>query len=633
MEPVGRRVTIPADQTLLDAAQDAGIELAAVCGGVGLCGKCRVRLVTGQLSAPSEAELEFLSVEEVEAGSRLACQCHPRSDVKVDIPPESLMSAQRLQVEGLEGKIALDPLVIPAAVSLDPPDLNDLRADTTRLQAVLAQAGIPSPVIGLSVLSEMSAQLRAQDWKALLALRQEERDERGGEVISVLSQGAPLLGLAVDVGTTKMAAYLVDLQSGDTLAKAGATNPQVSYGEDVLSRIAYANEHKEGRKVLQSAVVGRLNELVADLLVQAGATRPGWACQAQIVDAVLVGNTAMHHLFAGLPVRQLGFVPYVPAIAEPLTFPAHEVGLRLAPGSYVYLPPNIAGFVGGDHVAMLVATGIWQSNGHAIAIDIGTNTEISLVTDSRLLTCSCASGPAFEGAHIRDGMRAVLGAIERVKIQNGSVYTQTVGGKSPIGICGSGILDAVAEMYASGILDWTGRMRCVDPGIDKDVICKEFILVRADATGHERDITVTLADVREIQLAKGAIRAGIEILLEEAGLEAADIREFIVAGAFGTYLDLESAMDIGMFPVLPLERFKQVGNAAGMGAKLLLTSRAKRKEAAQIVERVEYIELTTHRSFTKTFAHSLRFQPVRRAIRRRDDGRRIHEPIAGRSKS
>ena len=605
LEPVGARVQIPRDQTLLNAAQAAGVELAAVCGGVGFCGKCRVRLMTGQAVPVTEAETEFLSPEEIARGDRLACQCQPVSDVKVGVPPESLMTAQRLQVEGLEDRVDLDPVVVSTKLVLDVPDLRDLRSDTTRLLAALEEAGMSAPAagsavrIGLPVLAELSPQLRAQNWTATVALRD-------GEIVGILAPDALPLGLAVDIGTTKMAAYLIDLQRGATLAKGGATNPQVSYGEDVLSRIAYTNEHQDGRRTLQAAVVERLNQLVADLCAEASAggqkVTPG-----QIVEAVLVGNTAMHHLFAGLPVRQLGFVPYVPAVAEALSFPARDTGLQLAPGCSVYLPPNIAGFVGGDHVSMLVATQAWQRKDRVIAIDIGTNTEISLISGGRLLSCSCASGPAFEGAHIRDGMRAVPGAIEKVKIQDTSIFTQTVDGLPPVGICGSGILDAIAEMYDRQIVDSSGRMYCSDPGPDDDQYCNEFALVPASETGHGREIAVTVADVREIQLAKGAIRAGIEILLKEADLTALDIDEFIVAGAFGTYLDLESAMRIGMFPPLPLERFKQVGNAAGMGAKLMLTSKAKRQEAAKIIDRVEYIELTTHPGFTRVLAHALRF--------------------------
>ena len=253
LEPVGARVQIPRDQTLLDAAQAAGVELAAVCGGVGLCGKCRVRLMTGQAAPVTAAETEFLSPEEIARGDRLACQCQPVSDVKVDVPPESLMTAQRLQVEGLEEKVDLDPVVVSTKLVLDVPDLRDLRSDTTRLLAALQEAGMSAPAagsavrIGLPVLAELSPRLRAQNWTATVALRD-------GEIVGILAPDALLMGLAVDIGTTKMAAYLIDLQTGATLAKGGVTNPQVSYGEDVLSRIAYVNEHQDGRRALQAAL-------------------------------------------------------------------------------------------------------------------------------------------------------------------------------------------------------------------------------------------------------------------------------------------------------------------------------------------------------------------------------------------
>jgi uncharacterized 2Fe-2S/4Fe-4S cluster protein (DUF4445 family) len=595
MEPVGRRVTIGADETLLDAAQAGGVELAAVCGGVGLCGKCRVRLMTGQLTPPQEAERQLLPEEQMAGGVRLACQCHARSDVKLHIPPESLMAAQRLQIEAQERAVELDPPLRAVDLALEPPSLNDLRADTRRLSDALRRAGVDPPVAGLPVLRDLSDRLRAQRWQARLALRE-------AELVSCLPPGSSLLGLAVDVGTTKLAVYLVDLETGDVLARTGATNPQVSFGEDVLSRIAYANEHENGRDVLQTALVERLNELSADLCRQIQVSPD------QIGEAVLVGNTAMHHLFAGLPVQQLGFVPYVPAVSESLEFPAHQVGLRLGRGSYACLPPNIAGFVGADHVSMLLAIGILEKRGTVVAIDIGTNTEISLLSAGRLLSCSCASGPAFEGAHIRDGMRAVPGAIERVKLQDGQVFCQTVEDRPAVGICGSGILDAIAEMYAHRVLNSKGRFLASHPRIRGSGRSAEFVLVAEPHSGHGRAVSVTPVDVQEIQLAKGAIRAGLDVLLREAGIDASAVDEFVIAGAFGTYLDIESAMRIGMFPELPLDRFQQVGNAAGRGAQMMLTSKAMRARAGQIVERVQYVELTTYPGFSKIFAHALSFK-------------------------
>lgn len=598
LEPVGRRIRITSDETLLEGAQQAGVELSAVCGGEGICGKCRLRVVGGQVSPPTFSDFDFFEEEEIAAGWRLACQCYPESNVKVDVPPSSLATLQRLQLEGHEAVTALDPVVVAVDVQMPVPTPHDLRADTTRLRDALREQGIEDVTIGPALLRCLPTLLRRHAWQVRVALR-------GQEVVALLPPDAPLLGLAVDIGTTKVAAYLVDLGSGETLARDGVVNPQVAYGEDVVSRIAYANEHEQGRFEMQRRLVASLNELV-DRLCQGIDTAQEVPCQRHIVEAVLVGNTAMHHLFAGLPVRQLGQSPYVPAVGEALALPAGELGLALADGAYVYLPPNIAGYVGADHVAMLVAARLGAIAGPAIALDIGTNTEISLAVNGRLITCSCASGPAFEGAHIHDGMRAVPGAIESVEIHDGTVMTKTVGQQRPIGICGSGILDAVAEMVGAGIIDDRGRFQEALSMQDGNG-GRFFELVSAAETGHGRAITVTRRDVNEIQLAKGAIRAGIEILLREAGLSYESLERVIIAGAFGTYLDVESAIRIGMFPPLPLSTFHQVGNAAGIGAKELLLSNDARQALVETLSHLHYVELTVHPKFSSSYVEALTF--------------------------
>jgi len=596
VEPIGRRATIAPGMSLLDAARRAGVEIIAVCGGAGACGKCRVRLVDGELTPPTTVEKQVFSASELAAGYRLACQARPRGEVKIDIPPSSLSTPQRLQVEGQESEVAVDPVVTSVDVDVAPPTLHDLRADTVRLTDALAQQDIPRPSFGQPVLRDLSEKLRAQDWSIRLALR---RQNHGAETVGVLHPDQALLGLAVDIGTTKMAAYLLDLATGHTLAKAGAMNPQIAYGEDVVSRIAYANQHPDGRRRLQSRLMESLNELVGQLCTEACASRE------QVVEAVVVGNTAIHHFFTGLPVRQLGESPYIAAVSEPLNICACHLGLELASGARVYLPPNIAGYVGADHVAMLLATEAWRAPKPTIALDIGTNTEISLAVDGRLLSCSCASGPAFEGAHIYAGMRAAPGAVEYVQIVDDEVRIQTIGGKPPVGICGSGILDVVAELRAAGIIQRSGRFQRDHPRLVAWDGGGAFLLAPAAETGNGHDLLVTRRDVNEIQLAKGAIRAGLEVLLLEAGLTAQDIDTFIVAGAFGTYLDLESAIRIGMFPPLPPERFKQVGNAAGTGARRMLISAAQRRLAEQIGARVHYIELTVHPRFTTVYMDAL----------------------------
>ncbi len=597
-EPIGRRVDVAPGESLLEAAHSAGVELVSICGGKGSCDGCRVRVMSGKLSSPTLEEKSFFTPIELEDGYRLACQAKPLTDIKVDVPPESLTTTQRLQVEGQGVSVEGERIITPADVVLEPASLTDLRSDSARLRDALKIEGYANVSFSPEVLFNLSGFLRGQNWRVRASLR-------GGRVVALLPEAARILGLAVDIGTTKVAAYLLDLESGDVLAVRGAMNPQISYGEDVISRIDYSNENEGGRETLQGKVVAALNGMIAEMCGEADVS------MEQIVEAVIVGNTAMHHLLVGLPVRQLAMSPYVPAVSEPLDLPAGEIKLDISPGAFIHLPPNIAGFIGADHVSMVLSTDVWQAENTVIAVDIGTNTEITLAVAGRILSCSCASGPAFEGAHIRDGMRAALGAIERVQIKGGQPSIITIGEKPPVGICGSGILDAVAELLKDGVIDHRGSFQEGAPNVQEGMSGghKEFILALSEDTGHGKDIVVTRSDINEIQLAKGAIRAGLEIILEEGGIAAGDIDEFIIAGAFGTYLDVGSAMIVGMFPELPRERFRQVGNAAGTGAQQMLVSGDRRRVADEIPERIVYIELTTHAGFEKTFMKALFLNP------------------------
>ncbi len=592
-EPIGRRVVVEPDTTLLEAAQQAGIDLIALCGGVGNCGACKVRLQSGDFSPVSLTENELLSAEELASGIRLACQTIPSGNAKIEILPEALSTAQRLQIEGLELAVELDPSVIPVDVVLTPPFLEDLRSDTSRLIMGLDALGYHDTCIGHPVLLDISTRLRKNDWKIRVGLRSKE-------IVAVLPARSCLLGLAVDIGTTKIAAYLVDIVSGETLAKSGEMNPQIAFGEDIISRIAYTETHEQGKQLLQSRLVESINQMAIRLTQQIG------CLPDQIVEAVIVGNTVIHHLFSGLPVHQLGVAPYVPAINHALELRAHDIGLSFNPGAWVYLPPIIAGYVGADHVAMVLASRKYDLKGTALLIDIGTNTEISLIRDGQITSCSCASGPAFEGAHIQNGMRAAPGAIERVKIIDKKIYTRTIGNRPATGICGSGILDVVAELYANGMVNKKGNLNRLNHPVKMDDAGNVILVSSADA-GNGQDILVTRKDVHEVQLAKGAIRSGIEILLIEENLSAEDIDEIIIAGAFGAYLDVRNAILIGMLPNLPLNRFKQIGNAAGIGAKEMLVSQNKRAEAEKIASRIRYIELTAYKQFMDIYMKSLLF--------------------------
>jgi uncharacterized 2Fe-2S/4Fe-4S cluster protein (DUF4445 family) len=597
-QPVGKRVVTDTGQSILNAAQDAGIALASICGGVGICDSCRIRLINGIVSEPTIEEVTLYSENELQSGFRLACQSYPLSDLTIEIPPESLTAPQRLQIEGQSTSIELDPIVTPVDLYIPEPTTNDLRADSIRIKDSLMEFGLLQPIhINYPVLDSMSQLLRNFNWHTTAAIRKDE-------VVAFLPADTPLLGLAVDVGTTKLAAYLCDLQTGEILAKSGAMNPQTAFGEDVISRISYTDNNKNGNKVLQTRLVETLNSVLDELCIKAG-KNDQTVTTDQIVEAVVVGNTAMHHLFAGLPVHQLGVAPYVPAVSEPMDIDAHQIGLKIAQGAKIHLPSNIAGYVGADHIAMLLATGLSSASKTTIALDIGTNTEITLSYNNALLSCSCASGPAFEGAHIQAGMRAAPGAIERIQIVQGEFRVQTIDNLAPIGICGSGILDAIACLLQANVIDHRGSFNPSHPSIRLNEKTREFVLVKQQQSGTGRDIVITRQDINEIQLAKGAIRTGVEVLLEFSGISADAIEEFIIAGAFGTYINVPSAIQIGMFPDIPINRFHQVGNAAGAGARQMLLSLNQRHIAEQIANRVKYVELSNYPNFTEIFSKSL----------------------------
>ena len=588
-EPIGRRGEFPEGITLLESARTLGIALQAPCGGQGKCGRCIVKVAQGEVSPPTPTDHRFLSAGQIAQGYRLACQARPLTDCRIYIPPESLSIAQRLQLEGQEIPAKPEPAIATFNLALTPPTLDDLRSDAERvIQSLKVLHGVEASV-DFAVLRELPERLRSGGWRLKAVVRK-------GEIIALLPPEATPLGLAVDLGTTKIAAFLLDHESGRTLVAKGLMNPQIPYGEDVISRITHAIQKPEGAAELQKVVVEAINKAAEEMCAEVNAN------PSQIVEAVIVGNTAMHHLFLGLPVSQLGYAPYVPAVQRPLELKARELGLRIAPGAVVYMPPVIAGYVGSDHVAALLAAGFDEIEGPALLLDIGTNTEICLAHQGKLTSLSCASGPAFEGAHITHGMRASPGAIESFSLQNDEVQFQTIGGLPPAGLCGSGILDVVAQLRKAGVIDSSGRMGSHQRVRKTDGQLSFVIAERGEGLPP---IVFTQKDVREIQLAKAAIRAGIEVLLKERGLSPGELQEVVLAGAFGTYLRPESALEIGMLPRLPAERIRQIGNAAGAGARAVLISTKMRAKAEKLAQQVEYIELAAVPNFAEIFAKAI----------------------------
>jgi len=594
-EPGGEHIwSLPAE-TLLDTARRAGVRIASVCGGRGLCQSCVVRVTEGPVGSPSPQDLEFFSADELADNWRRACQTLACGDCHVEISARARAAPMRTEVESEDVWVRPDPAVRLYPVKVAAPSLEYPAADDHRLLVALNEKwpGTCSR-IDLDALRRIPGMLRACDGHVVAIVR-------FGEVIGLVQPAkTPLPGLAVDVGTTNIGVLLVDLRNGRTLASRALENPQTSHGADVITRIGKARASPERQKQLHDLVVAGINDAARELC-DSQSLSPD-----QIVDVVVAGNTVMHHLLLQLPVDYLGAVPFVAASTSAIDVKAREIGITTAPGAYVHAIANIAGFVGGDHTAMLLAIGSDHEQKTVIALDIGTNTEISLIHQGKLSTISCPSGPALEGRHIRCGMRSAPGAIESVEISGDQVRVKTIGNAPPIGICGSGVVDATAQLYLAGLVNRTGRMTREHPRVrirDKQPEC-----VLADERETQgAAIVFNQRDVRAVQLAKGAIRAGIQVLLEDAGLREEQIDQVIIAGAFGNYIDLASAVAIGMLPDLPLDRFAQVGNAAGIGAKLALVSYPHRATAQSIAASSQYIELAGSVRFNRAFMRAMRF--------------------------
>ena len=597
-EPIGKRVVISPEESLLDAARQAGIELTSVCGGEGNCGQCRVKIVTGDVTLPTSDEEFILTELEILNGERLGCCTYPKSDVKLHIPTSSLLTNSRLQIESSIRDVDVDPIITAYSIEVQQPSLEYPISDLERLAEALPQRdGQPMALFAEpKVVQQLSPRAREYQWRMTAYIR-------GAELIGIGPYEHPPVGMAVDLGTTKVAAFLLNLETGEELASAGALNPQIGYGEDVISRLNYVRRNADGGQTLSDAVHNTLNELLGDLVEQAGVSRD------QVADACIVGNTAMTHLLAELPTDQLATAPYVAANSTAMDIKARDMGLEMAPGAYVHVLPCIGGFVGADHVAMVLASDMDQADKVTVGVDIGTNTEIAIAKPGMkfLSSASCASGPAFEGAHISDGMRAASGAIEAVHLLENGIQLKTIDQAAPIGLCGSGIVDAVAELRRWNVINDRGRFEKANGRIREGRFGPELLLAPAGDSGSGRDVVITQKDVNEIQLAKGAIRAGLDVLLEATETSSNDVQEVIIAGAFGSFLNIESALDTGLLPYYPNAVYLQVGNAAAVGAKWALISRTERERARQIAYDTQYIELTTFPRFNRLFALGMLF--------------------------
>ncbi len=607
VQPLGAQFASNGEEDLLTALHAAGIDVESICGGIGTCGKCRIHILKGKATRPTPEERDFLSDEQIARGERLACQTYPESDLSIYIPASSLTSEQKLQLDSELEVSVLEPAVISRDLDVDIPTApGDPGSDLYRVEKALLVTAPETEIrrVDLAGLRDVPRMLRDNDGKVCALLR-------GEELLGLAPAGEHPLGLAVDLGSTKVALFVYDLSDGSMLASRGFLNPQVPHGEDIVTRIQYALEG--GAQDLMRVVVDGINASLSEMMKETGRSR------SRVYEMVLVGNTAMHHLFLGLPVEQLGKSPYLPASDLPLELKAKDLGLELNPAAVVYMPPPIAGYVGSDHLAAVTATRLWEKEGSCLLLDIGTNTEVALQLEGRVRTCSCASGPAFEGGGLSQGMRAGEGAIEGVAIDpaSGEPQLSVIGDVSPVGICGSGILSALHALVMAGTIDASGRINANTPGVKKRGDELVFYLSPTGDVDGE-GVAVTQNDIREIQKAKGAIRAGIDSLLTEAGLTCEELDEIVLAGAFGSYIDPAAALSISLLPPVSLDRVKQVGNAAGAGARSMLVSTATRREAESVAGRLEYLELSSYPALSLIFAADMYLseEAVREAKRR-----------------
>ncbi|HUY02991.1 MAG TPA: ASKHA domain-containing protein [Rhodocyclaceae bacterium] len=579
---LARTIAARETETLFQSARRAGLRIVGACGGRGSCGTCVVRVVAGEVEHQGENQGEG-------GGDKKwlrACRVRARSDCTLEVAPRSLAPVVRAEAALAGGTevLAVDTLIAARDIVVDAPSLTDPQSDLERVRRAL---GANVDRVDLAAARQLPGLLRQCDWSLRARLR-------GDELIGFAPAGSPSLGLAVDLGTTNVAAFLIDLDSGARLASLGIENPQVAWGADVISRINHAVRQPEGGEELRLAACSAIEALAHDLCRAVGAGT------GDIVDLAVCGNTAMHHLLLGLPVSQLGRAPFVAALRDGMDLKARDLGLSFCPGAMVHIAPNVGGFVGGDHVTALLATEErWRAEGPSLVMDIGTNTEITLIHDGRFLSASCPSGPALEGGHISCGMRAAEGAIERVSLVDGRIAVAVIGDQEPVGLCGSGVLDALATLHRAGIVDHRGRIAGEHPDVLETAAKRVAVL----APG----VHFTQDDVRAVQLAKAAIRAGVEMLLTKAGLQERELERFIIAGAFGAYLDVASGIATGLFPDLPPARFHQVGNAAGLGIRQMLASERARSRAAELAAACRYVELSTIAGFQKCFIKHIGF--------------------------
>jgi uncharacterized 2Fe-2S/4Fe-4S cluster protein (DUF4445 family) len=611
--PEGVWVEVSPDETLMEAARRIGIEIASACGGQGTCGRCKVRILSGKARSKKEVGSPALA----RMGYVLSCQTYPEEDLTVEIPMDSRVGRARATIRheeieapgyevGLE-RYPLNPLARKLALSIPKPSLLENVNDLTRLSnAIRKEIGWSGDIdISLSALRGLPELLRKGEWKVTVTLG------KIGDRLEIIRvepgwSNTPPLGLAIDVGTTTITVYLVDLRNGKTIQRLATYNEQFIYGEDVITRIIYASKGEGNLEGLRQAALRSVNQLIEEALKEEGYELWDISC------AVLAGNTTMTHIFLGIDPKYIRLEPYIPAAVRFPPIRAKEIGLKMNPDGYVFAIPCVGSYVGGDVVAGTLISGISESKGIGMLVDIGTNGEIVVGNEEFMVSCACSMGPAFEGGGITCGMRSVSGAIHRVRIGEGGeeVWVGTIGGERAIGICGSGLIELLASLLDAGILDMSGNFR-------KDMRCSrlrevdgedEFVLLWSYETGLGRDMTITQSDIKNLIRAKAAMYAGIRYLLKSVGIDLKDVERIYVAGAFGSHLDIRSAIRIGMFPDIGEERYVVTGNSSVKGARLALLSYDALKAMDMVASKITYIELSTETSYMEEFV-SANFLP------------------------
>lgn len=610
--PQRKSVEVRRGSTLLEAANAAGILIASLCSGDGICGKCRVIIESGEVDA---APTTLLTREEIRQGYALACQTQVLADTDVMIPPESRTEGGQILVDEDAGRFRAlfpvtaesvfyrhDPPVRKLYLELPPPSLQDILGCQERLfREIRRRVDSPIMQMGLKVLRGLPAIHREQGWRVTATV-----GRRGGttEVVQVEAgdRTEASYGVAVDIGTSTVVAHLVDLSTSETSDAEACYNSQAAYGGEVTRRIIHAE--REGAKVLREAIVADINNLILSFVA-----RDSVELQ-DIVTLFAAGNTTMLHFLLGLDPSHIRKSPYIPTTTAPPPVRAAEVGIKINPRGLLYTMPSIGSWVGGDVTAGILATGLYLADELTMLIDIGTNGEIVLGNREWMLACATSAGPAFEGSGVKCGMRASRGAIERVTVTpRGEVAYQTVGGGVPCGICGSGLIDAIASLCEAGIIDRSGRLV---PGrsrrIRKQAGQLEFVLVPAGEGGAEADIVITQPDIENALRAKAAIYAGAKILLDATHHTFADVKQLFIAGGFGNYLDRAKAITLGMIPDIPLERIRFVGNTSLVGAKMALLSTDALETSETIARSTTYYDLITYPNYYEEFM-SAKFLP------------------------